>query len=197
MLYLIFCRCAEVLPIHVSLLFIFKNIFLRVQTRTKKDGQTIAPPWLSSFSWDLLITLRTKWSYLQCFSLFISSIFWQIWEWSPWLGWIPSCTLPCTFALATSPSVTSAIPQPSALRCWWTYLPRTSQSLSVAALCNSWSSVSLPIRSVSCWQWWPMIDTGPSAGPCSMRSACPVGCAPCSWLGFTWWEWQMPWSTRH
>ena len=28
-------------------------------------------------------------------------------------------------------------------------------------------------------------------------SECPGGYAPCSWLGFTWWEWQMLWYTRH
>ena len=184
---MIFCRCAEVLPIHVSLLFIFKNIFLRVQTRTKKDGQTIAPPWLSSFSWELLITLWTNWSYLPWFSLFISSIFWQIWEWSPSLGWIPSCTHPCTFSSATSPSVTSAVPQLSAPRWWWTDLPRTSQSLSMAVLCNSWSSVSLLILSVSCCQWWPVTGTRPSAILCSIQWACPAGSAPCSCLGFSWW----------
>ena len=27
----------------------------------------------------------------------------------------------------------------------------------------------------------------PSVAPCSMQSACPIGCAPCLWLGFTWW----------
>ena len=37
---------------------------------------------------------------------------------------------------------------------------------------------------------WPMTGTRPSAAPCSMRSAYPVGCAPCSWLGFTWWGWD-------
>ena len=45
-------------------------------------------------------------------------------------------------------SVTSAIPQPLGPRCWWTYLPRKNLSLSVAVLCNSWSSVSLKILSV-------------------------------------------------
>ena len=30
-----------------------------------------------------------------------------------------------------------------------------------------------------------MTGTRPSAPPCSMRSACPAGCAPCSWLQFT------------
>ena len=82
-------------------------------------------------------------------------------------------------------------------RCSWTYLPRTNQSPPMAMLCNSWSSVSLQIRSVSCWPWWPMTGSRPSAAPCSMQSACPAGCAPCSWLGFTWWEWQMLWYTRH
>ena len=38
---------------------------------------------------------------------------------------------------------------------------------------------------------WPMTGTRPSAAPCSMQSACPGGCAPCSWLGFTWRQWQM------
>ena len=191
---MIYCRCAEVLHIHVFFSWSFSKI---LDKNKGKWMEGIAPPLLDSFSWELLITPRPKWFYLPCSSLFISLLFWQISEWSPWLGWIPSCTHPCTFSSATSPSVTSAIPQPSALRCWWTYLPRTSQSLSVAALCNSWSSVSLQILSVSCWQWWPMIDTGPSAAPCSMRSACPAGCAPCLWLGFTLWECQMLWSTRH
>ena len=62
--------------------------------------------------------LRTKCPCLPWFSLFISSIFWQILEWSPWLGWTPSCKHPCTFSSATSPSGTSAIPQPLAPRCW-------------------------------------------------------------------------------
>ena len=44
------------------------------------------------------------------------------------------------FSSATSPS---AVPQPLAPRCWWTYLPRTSQSLSMAVLCDSWSFVPL------------------------------------------------------
>ena len=34
---------------------------------------------------------------------------------------------------------------------------------------------------------WPMTGTRPSAAPCSMRSACPAGCVPCSWRGFTSW----------
>ena len=33
-----------------------------------------------------------------------------------------------------------------------------------------------------------MTSTRPSSSPCSMQSACPAGCIPCSWLGFTWWE---------
>ena len=78
-------------------------------------------------------------------------------------------------------------------RCSWTYLPRTNQYPPMAMLCNSWSSVSLSILSVSCQQWWPMISTRPSATPCSMWSAYPAGCAPCLWLGFTWWGWQMLW----
>ena len=42
-----------------------------------------------------------------------------------------------------------------------------------------------------------MSGTRLSAAPCSMRSACPAGCAPCSRRGFTWWEWQTLWYTRH
>ena len=44
------------------------------------------------------------------------------------------------FPSATSPS---AVPQPLAPRCWWTYLPRTSQSLSMAVLWYSWFFVPL------------------------------------------------------
>ena len=101
------------------------------------------------------------------------------------------------FASATSPSVTSAIPQQLCPRCWWTNLLRTSQAPSTTVLCSSLSSVSLHILSLCCWQWWPMTGTRPSAAPCSMQSACPAGCASCSWLGFTWWVWQMLWCTRH
>ena len=64
-------------------------------------------------------------------------------------------------------------------------------------LCDSRSSVCFQILSVSCWPWWPMTGTRPSAAPCSMQSACPAGCAPCLRLGFTWWEWQMLWYTWH
>ena len=56
----------------------------------------------------------------------------------------------------------------------------------MAALCNFWFSIPLQILSVSCWQWWPMTSTRPSAALCSMQSACPAGCAPCSWLAFIW-----------
>ena len=35
----------------------------------------------------------------------------------------------------------------------------------MVVLCNSWSSVSLPILSVSCWQWWPMTSTRLSSSP--------------------------------
>ena len=42
-----------------------------------------------------------------------------------------------------------------------------------------------------------MTSTRPSAAPCSMWSACPAGCAPCSWLGFIWWKWQILRYTRH
>ena len=101
------------------------------------------------------------------------------------------------FASATSPSVTSAFPQQLCSRCWWINLPRTSQSPSVAALCSSLSSVSLQKLNLFSWQWWPMTCTRPSAAACSMQSACPAGCAPCSWLGFTWWEWPMLWHTQH
>ena len=45
------------------------------------------------------------------------------------------------------------------------YLPRTSRCLPMVVLCNSWSSVSLPILSVSCWQWWPMTSTRLSSSP--------------------------------
>ena len=50
-------------------------------------------------------------------------------------------------------------------RCLWTYLPRTSQSPSMAVLCNLWSSVSLQILRVYHWQWWFMNSTRPSANP--------------------------------
>ena len=43
----------------------------------------------------------------------------------------------------------------------------------MAVLCNSWSSVSLQIVSVSCGQLWPMTGPRPSAAPCCMQSACP------------------------
>ena len=74
-------------------------------------------------------------------------------------------------------------------RCWWTNLSKTIQSPSVAVLWRSLSSVSLQILNLFCWQWWPMTVTRPSAAPCSLWSACSAGWAPCSWLGFTWWEW--------
>ena len=51
-------------------------------------------------------------------------------------------------------SVSSAIPLQFTPRWPWTYLPRTNQSPSMAVLCNSSSSISLQILSVSCWQWW-------------------------------------------
>ena len=56
------------------------------------------------------------------------------------------------FALATSPSVTSAIPQQLFPRCWWTNLSKTIQSPSVAVLWRSLSSVSLQILNLFCWQ---------------------------------------------
>ena len=99
------------------------------------------------------------------------------------------------FASATSPSVTSAIPQQLCPRCWWTNLPRTNPFPSVAVLWSSLSSTSLQILNLFCRQWWPMTGTRPSAAPQPLalcghhvqRSTC----APCSWLGFTWWEWQV------
>ena len=112
-------------------------------------------------------------------------------------SWTPSCTHPCTFSPVTSPSVSSAIPLQFTPRWPWTYLPRANQSPSMAVFCNSWSSVSWQILSVSCWQWWPMTSTRPSAAPCSVWSACPAGCAPCSWLGFIWWEWHILRYTQH
>ena len=60
----------------------------------------------------------------------------------------------------------SAIPQQLGRRCWWAYLLRTKLSPSMVVFCNSWSSVSLQILSVSFWQWWPMSGTKPSAAPC-------------------------------
>ena len=79
---MIFCRCAEVLPTHVSLLFIFLKYFSKSIDKNKEDWtETIVPLWMNSFSWELLRRLRTKWPYLPCFSLFISSVFWQILEW--------------------------------------------------------------------------------------------------------------------
>ena len=76
-------------------------------------------------------------------------------------------------------------------RCWWTNLSKTIQSPSVAVLWRSLSSVSLQILNLFCWQWWPMTGIRPSTAPCSMQSACPAGCVPCSCLGFTWWEWKI------
>ena len=153
---MIYCRCAEVLHIQVS----FSRSFSESLDKNKEKWmEGISPPWLDSFSWELLVTPRTKWPYTMALIVCLIGQ-WQILGWCYCLRWIPSCTHPCTFSSVTSPSVSSAIPLQCTPRWSWTYLPRTNQSPSMAVLCNSWSSVSLQILSISCWQWWPVTNTG-------------------------------------
>ena len=138
---MIYCRCAEVLHIQVS----FSRSFSESLDKNKEKWmEGISPPWLDSFSWELLVTPRTKWPYTMALIVCLIGQ-WQILGWCYCLRWIPSCTHPCTFSSVTSPSVSSAIPLQCTPRWSWTYLPRTNQSPSMAVLCNSWSSVRLQI----------------------------------------------------
>ena len=169
------------------LCYLFFKYFSKTTDKNKEGWtETITPPWLNSFSWELLRTLRTKRSYLPCFSLFIPSVFWN-------LGMItlirmdPQLHTPMCFFLsrlsfcdlcystAISPKMLVGL-----------FAKNKSISLHGCALqflvfCIFADSECLLLAI------WSMTSTRPSAAPCSMWSACPVGCAPCSWLGFTWW----------
>ena len=75
---MIYCRCAEVLHIHVFFSWSFSK-----SLHQNKEGwiEGIVPLCLNSFSWELLITPRTRWLFLPWFFLFISLTFWQILQW--------------------------------------------------------------------------------------------------------------------
>ena len=55
----------------------------------------------------------------------------------------PQLHTPMYFFLSHLSSVTSAIPQPVAPRCWWTYWLRTNQFPSMAVPYNYWCSIPL------------------------------------------------------
>uniref|UniRef100_A0A9L0I6W7 G-protein coupled receptors family 1 profile domain-containing protein n=1 Tax=Equus asinus TaxID=9793 RepID=A0A9L0I6W7_EQUAS len=81
------------------------------------------------------------------------------------------------FFLSHLSSVTSAIPQQLGPRCWWTSLPRASQSPSLAWLCDFLSSLSFQILSVYCWQWWPLIGTRTLEAHCSTVNMSSRACS--------------------
>jgi len=71
----------DVLKCYLSmfLCYLFFKYFSKTTDKNKEGWtETITPPWLNSFPWELLRTLRTKRSYLPCFSLFIPSVFWNL-----------------------------------------------------------------------------------------------------------------------
>lgn len=191
----IYCRCAEVLHIHVFFLWSFSKS--SDKNNEKMDGGNCSS--VTGFIF-LGITENTE-DKVTIFTMVL--IVYLIGHLAK-LGMIflikmdPQMHTPMYFFLSvTSPSVSSAISTAIDPKILWDPICQEQiNPLLWLLLCNSWSSVSLPILSVSCWQCglWAIQTCQQPLALCGQRVQQGV---PCSWLGFTWWGWQMLWYTRH